>query len=86
MEEIIFRETTTIGIRRMKMERTVLARESVVKSMPLGEAKVKICTLPDGKQRYYPEYESVARFADKEKISFQDAYDIIKGECLRCQD
>ena len=24
MEEIIFRETTTIGIRRMKMERTVL--------------------------------------------------------------
>ena len=26
MEEIIFRETTTIGIRRMKMERTVLKR------------------------------------------------------------
>lgn len=86
MEEIIFRETTTIGIRRMKMERTVLERENKVTATPLGEAQVKVCTLPDGKRRYYPECESVMQLAKKEKISFQDAYDIIKGACLKCQD
>lgn len=86
MEEIIFRETTTIGIRRMKMERTVLKRENEKRATPFGEAEVKVCTLPDGKERYYPEYTSVIQLAQKEKIGYQDAYDIIKGACLKCRD
>ena len=43
MEKIIFAETTTIGIRRVNMQRTVLERECVRISTPLGEADVKLC-------------------------------------------
>ncbi len=65
LERIIFLETTTIGIRRVKMERSILPRESVTVSLKEGEMKAKKCVLPDGEVRYYPEYESAAQLAGK---------------------
>ncbi len=80
MEKIIFRETTTIGIRKMEMERTVLERSAGKITTSLGEAEVKVCILPDGARRSYPEYASVERLAKKNGISFRDAFEIIKRE------
>ena len=80
METIIFRETTTIGIRKMEMERTVLERSAGKTTTSLGEAEVKVCILPDGARRGYPEYASVERLAKKNGISFRDAFEIIKRE------
>lgn len=77
MEEIIFRETTTIGIRKMKMERTVLNRQMENITTPLGEATVKKCTLPDGTVRCYPEYESAAALARENGISLQEVFQAI---------
>ena len=65
MEKIIFRETTTIGIRKMEMERTVLERSAGKITTSLGEAEVKVCILPDGARRGYPEYASVERLAKR---------------------
>lgn len=45
LEEILFRQTTTIGIRRNRMERSVLKREIQKLSMPEAVVTVKICTL-----------------------------------------
>ena len=47
MEQIIFRETTTIGIRRQEMGRTILKREKRTVTTPLGNVEVKVCTLTD---------------------------------------
>lgn len=80
MEKIIFRETTTIGIRKMEMERTVLERSAGKITTSLGEAEVKVCILPDGARRGYPEYASVERLAKENGISFRDAFEIIKRE------
>ena len=80
MEKIIFRETTTIGIRKMEIERTVLERSAGKTTTSLGEAEVKVCILPDGARRGYPEYASVERLAKKNGISFRDAFEIIKRE------
>ncbi len=80
MENIIFKETTTIGIRRVEMERTVLERTEMRVHTSLGEAEIKVCTLPDGEKRYYPEYTSVKRLAGKHGISYQDAFEKIKRE------
>ncbi len=63
LENIIFRETTTIGIRKVKMERTILEREQETVALSAGEIKVKKCVLPDGTVRRYPEYETAARLA-----------------------
>ena len=74
MEQIIFEETTTIGIRRMEMERTVLKREQMKMKTELGEASVKMCTLPNGKHRCYPEYEDVKKIAKRRGISYDEVY------------
>ena len=71
LERVIFRETTTIGIRRVQMERTVLPRKMESRMLPYGELKVKQCTLPDGTQRCYPEYESAAALAEKNGVSLR---------------
>lgn len=65
LESIIFRETTTIGIRKIKMDRTVLDRKTETIELPIGEMKIKKCILPDGTVRKYPEYETVAELAGK---------------------
>lgn len=71
MERIIFHETTTIGIRRTYMERTVLKRELTTVSTPHGEIQVKVCR--DGSHTYfYPEYESVAAAARETGASFDE--------------
>ncbi|MCM1246584.1 MAG: nickel pincer cofactor biosynthesis protein LarC [Roseburia sp.] len=76
LENIIFRETTTIGIRRVKMERSVLEREFETLRLSVGEIKVKKCTLPDGTIRRYPEYESMVGLASETNTSIQEILDL----------
>lgn len=59
MEAELFAHTTTIGIRRSPMERTVLPREELRASTPYGEVRAKKVTLPDGRMRITPEHDSV---------------------------
>lgn len=79
IENCIFVESTTIGIRRCKMERTILDRNIEKLHTSTGVVEVKICTLPNGTVRCYPENDSVAEYATSKKISFKDAYDEIRG-------
>ncbi|MBE5854376.1 MAG: nickel pincer cofactor biosynthesis protein LarC [Lachnospiraceae bacterium] len=65
MEDILFHETTTIGIRRCSMERTVLPRKPRSIETAYGSLQVKECTLPDGTIRLYPEYDSMRELAEK---------------------
>lgn len=78
METILFRETTTIGVRRMKMERTTLERKFDIVPTKFGDVEVKVCTLPDGSVYVYPEYESVAKLAKENGIPFQNVVNVLK--------
>ena len=71
LEKLIFQGTTTIGIRRMYMERSILKREAAEIDTPFGKMKVKVCDLPDGK-RIYPEYEEVARICRETGLSYYE--------------
>ena len=79
MEEIIFQETTTIGIRRMKMERTVLRREIKKLSTSLGEVRIKVCRLHSG-VRLYAEYEDVADISRRLGKPYYEIYLQIQRE------
>ncbi|MEZ3491465.1 MAG: nickel pincer cofactor biosynthesis protein LarC [Lachnospiraceae bacterium] len=75
LEQIIFYETTTIGIRRMKLERTVLKREKAMKNTSFGMLAVKMCG-----DRVYPEYESLAAICRESGTAYQEAYNIVYAE------
>lgn len=80
LEHIIFDNTTTIGIRRMRCERTVLDREFAVIKTKYGNIKVKICADSHGK-RYYPEYDSVVKICRDKNLSYQQAYAAAVAAC-----
>ena len=79
MEEIIFCHTTTIGIRKSVMERTVLPRWNVTVDTPWGPASVKVCLRGD-RETYYPEFASVSEICRREGLPFGDVYRWI-AEC-----
>lgn len=71
LEKIIFQETTTIGIRRMKMERSILHRELRKVTTSLGEVTFKVCSY--GQEQWaYPEYEDVANIAASTGRSYRE--------------
>lgn len=75
LEQIIFEETTTIGIRRVEMERTRLKREKKVADTTIGQIEVKVCG-----DRTYPEYESLAAICREKNISYLEAYHKVLAE------
>lgn len=82
MERIIFSETTTIGIRRVEMERSVLSRRPMRIETDFGEAVVKVCDGPGGK-RYYPEYESVARICREYGLPYRAVFEKLTGLAVK---
>ncbi len=84
MEQIIFQETTTLGIRRVPMISSRLERMSVSLETSLGPIRAKSCYIPkeDGGRirRIYPEYASVTEICRKHKKSFQEVYQILMAE------
>jgi hypothetical protein len=77
MEQIIFRHTTTIGIRAIAIDRTRLDRENLHLETPWGPADVKVCTC-GSETYYYPENDSVSRLALREDLAFPEMYHKIK--------
>lgn len=73
LENVIFENTTTIGIRRCPEWRTALPREAREIQTELGAIRVKVVTLPSGIARAYPEHDSIAAIAKECGVSYQDA-------------
>jgi pyridinium-3,5-bisthiocarboxylic acid mononucleotide nickel chelatase len=63
LEDILFRATTTIGVRRWPLERTVLERQLEETEWRGQRIRWKRVRLPDGSTRAKPEYEDVAAAA-----------------------
>ncbi len=81
LERVLFAETTTIGIRRTPMERTVLPRTIVQVETPWGAMRAKRVEMPDGGVRLYPEYGDVAQAAREHAVSYQEVYRAALAAC-----
>ena len=73
MENIIYAETTTLGIRHEMMERSYLERDEEEVNTMYGAIKVKVCETPAG-ERYAVEYESAAAAARANNVPLQEVY------------
>ena len=72
MEEIIFRHTSSIGIRRHVADRDILPREAVTIDTPMGKIAAKSVTLPGGKERIKVEDTEARRMATEFSLSTQE--------------
>jgi uncharacterized protein (DUF111 family) len=75
LEEILFRETTTLGIRRYPVSRHKLKRQAVEVETPFGRVKGKLGWLGDRPPTFSPEYDDCARLAAERGVPLREVYD-----------
>ncbi|RPI51004.1 MAG: nickel pincer cofactor biosynthesis protein LarC, partial [Acidobacteria bacterium] len=72
MTAIVFRETTTIGVRHHEVTRERLDREIVAVGTPLGTVRVKVARLGGTIVNFAPEFEDCVRIASERGVPLKD--------------
>ena len=72
VEEVLFRETSTLGIRAHRVERTVLQREIVEVATQYGPVRVKIGKRADAVLNAAPEFEDCRRIAHERGVAVKE--------------
>ena len=78
LEEILFRETATFGVRRYRAERTILEREEVQVTTQWGTIRAKR-GMRGSLTVTTPEYEDCARVAREQGIALREVYEVVRG-------
>jgi uncharacterized protein (DUF111 family) len=90
LERLLFRETTTLGIRRREEERVILDREFVTVDTQFGKVRMKVASSCGEVLNAMPEYEDCRRAAREHDIALRAvmeaataAYGELRGEKAR---
>ncbi|MBR1778114.1 MAG: nickel pincer cofactor biosynthesis protein LarC [Alphaproteobacteria bacterium] len=78
MEELVFRHTSTIGLRKYPVDRTCMQREFFTVSLPYGDVLIKKC-FQGNIVRFYPEYDSVKKVSEAAGLPFRTVLDQAKA-------
>ncbi|MEZ2304043.1 MAG: nickel pincer cofactor biosynthesis protein LarC [Microcoleus sp.] len=73
-ETVIFRETTTLGIRRSTQQRTILHREFQTVQTKYGPVHIKVAKSGEMITNVQPEYEDCAEIARLNNISWREVH------------
>ncbi len=73
-EEVLFRETPTLGIRRQIQERHILPRQIITVTLPLGAVQVKVSQLGQEVLTVQPEYEDCVALAQAAHLSWREVH------------
>ncbi len=72
ISRVLFEETTTLGVRRLRVEREVLARELRTVKTAYGEVRVKVALLDGREVGAHPEFEDCAARARERGVSVKE--------------
>jgi len=68
LTQLVFTETTTLGVRQRLEQRQVLARRWVTVPTPWGDVRMKIASMNGTVTNYAPEYEDCRRIATEQHV------------------
>jgi len=74
LRNILFQETTTLGIREREVDRFSLTRKTRSVATPYGDIEVKISATPTGEMKISPEYEDCRKLAVEKQIPLREIY------------
>ena len=72
MTEIVFRESTTIGVRYQELSRECLDREMVTVTTPLGPVRFKVARRGGRVFNAQPEFDDLAKLSKERGIPIKD--------------
>ncbi len=85
LTDLIFRETTTLGVRRSNVQRRTLCRESIAVETKLGRVSVKIARLNGQILNAVPEYDDCQKIAAERAIPLKQVMAEVMCEFQRMQ-
>src|SRR5262249_14062055 len=68
LTELIFAETTTLGVRMRQETRATLARRHVAVQTRWGEVRMKLAGVNGSISNYAPQYDDCRRIAEKQNV------------------
>jgi pyridinium-3,5-bisthiocarboxylic acid mononucleotide nickel chelatase len=80
-DTLLLRETTTLGVRRRWLERTVAERKTVQVSTPLGTVTCKLKLLEGEVVSAKPEYDECVAMAQANGMSLHSVMEIVRRAC-----
>ncbi|MHC4778649.1 MAG: nickel pincer cofactor biosynthesis protein LarC [Planctomycetota bacterium] len=75
LEDLLFLETTTLGVRRTSVDRTKLDRQVVNVETRYGEVRIKLGILPDGSLKAAPEFDDCLALARAQDVPVREIID-----------
>ena len=75
IENVLFRETTTLGVRRWQVARQKLRREKRTVETPWGMVEGMLAWLDASATRFSPEYESARKLAEAHNVPLKEIYE-----------
>jgi len=79
IEDLIFRQTTTFGVRRTRVERAKLERRRVEVATAFGTVRIKVGRRGGKVVTALPEYEDCLRLAEEQRVAFREVYDAARA-------
>jgi len=79
LSEWVLTNLPTLGVRKFSGSRQILERSVITVETPYGKVDVKVHELPNGENRYFPEYESCKKLAKESGKSLQHIRDAAKA-------
>jgi hypothetical protein len=73
--QILFSETTTLGVRIQEVERYSLPRHTIRVQTTFGNLPVKVAANPQGNYVFAPEYDGCQRAARRHKVPLRQVYE-----------
>lgn len=84
--DVIFRETTTLGVRTHEVCRKKLSREEIWVSTKYGKVRAKLGILQGKVVNISPEYESCRELSQKSGVPLKDIYQEIQLAALKAKE
>ena len=78
IENILFTETSSIGLRKYSVEKIMLERKIESVNTKYGEVKIKSAFYKDKIIKSKPEYEDCIKIAKKENIPIKEVYNLVE--------
>ena len=80
--KVVLSETTTLGVRAHKVDRTILKREVIAVETQFGEINVKVSYLDNSVRDVAPEAADCKRLAAQHDVAWREVYDAARSAGL----
>jgi uncharacterized protein (DUF111 family) len=75
LRAIVYRHSTTLGIRATRVDRFSLPREVTEVTTQWGVVRIKVARLPDGTEKAAPEHEDCAAASAAHGVALPEVYE-----------